>query len=232
MGALPNASLISGANEIAFRHLIATTLAIAALVAAVLIGSAGFITSLTGEGGVVETLSAAGYLVAAICLMREGSKRFVKAHFYFVVILLALCMRELDFHNMMTTMSITKTSFYVSADVPLIEKIAAIAAIATVIGAGVLMGLRHWRHFVAGVRALNPTAIAVMAAGLSIVASKTLDGLPRKLETAGIEMGANSALVSTGIEEVIELGIPLFLMCAVFAFFPRRSQTAERGAKR
>jgi hypothetical protein len=232
-GALPHAASASFRSEASFRPFLIVGLFILMLVGSVLLGSERFVQTLTGEGGAVETLSAAGYLVAAAMLVREANQQFLKTHFYFVVILLALCMRELDFHNLMTTMSITKTSFYVSGDVPLLEKLAASVALATIGAAVVLAGLRHGRQFIAGLRGFHLPAVGVLAAGLSIIAAKTLDGLPRKLEGLGIDLGASAAVVSTGIEEVIELGIPLFLMCAVLAFFPRRHpQTPERGAAR
>jgi hypothetical protein len=181
-----------------------------------------FLETLVREGGLVETLSAAGYLVVIASLVRESDAKFLRQHWYFVVIPMAMCLRELDFHNLWTTMSITRLDFYLSSTVPAHERLAAIMVIAIIVCSGYVMLARHWKSFWNSLVVGNPVAIAIGLSGLAVVASKTLDGLPRKLAEIGIGSNVDFAITANAVEEILELGIPLFLMAAVFAYYPTR----------
>lgn len=188
-----------------------------------------FVETLVREGGLVETLSAAGYLVVIASLVRETTAKFLRQHWYFLIIPMAMCLRELDFHNLWTTTSITRLDFYLSSIVPAHEKLAAILMIAIIAFSGCVMFARHWKSFWNGLVIGNPVAIAIGLAGLAVVASKTLDGLPRKLAEIGIGSNVDFAVTANAVEEILELGIPLFLMAAVFAYYPTpRVRTQHR----
>src|SRR5690554_4372294 len=75
------------------------------------------------EGGPIQVFSAAGYLVVVATLVRELPAGDLKRLWYFVVIPMAMCLRELDFHAHFTTFGVTKTSLYASPDVALGEKL-------------------------------------------------------------------------------------------------------------
>src|SRR5687768_12472815 len=76
-----------------------------------------------GEGGPIEVFSTAGYLIVVATLVREMSYRDLFQRWYLVAIPIAMCLRELDFHAHFTTYNITKTTLYISPDVPLLEKL-------------------------------------------------------------------------------------------------------------
>ncbi|WP_157928890.1 hypothetical protein [Pararhizobium haloflavum] len=194
---------------------------IAILLGATLVASEPFARFLLSEGGPIETVSAAGYIVTVISLFREADLGFLKEHFHLVLLPLAMCLREMDFHVHFTTISITKSSFYVSGEVPLIEKIVVISILLVLLLAVVQMVRRHARAFLQNLREFDATAIAIMLAGACAVTAKALDGIGRKLSGFGIEVGANVEVVSLAAEEVLELGIPVFFMVALFSYFAR-----------
>ncbi|WP_274426640.1 hypothetical protein [Chelativorans sp. YIM 93263] len=173
------------------------------------------------EGGPIQVFSAAGYLIAMATVAREipSSKLFRLS--YLLIIPMAMCLRELDFHAHFTTDNITKTTLYLSPDVPLLEKLFGVSVLA-VLGLSFYALLKdQYRPFVAGLRRGEPVSVAVAAAIGCAVVSKVLDGAESNLEPLGIHI--STTYTSTLFEEVLELGIPIFLCIAVFAAFPRNS---------
>lgn len=196
-------------------------LVLIALIALTLSLTADKARALLSEGGVVETLSAAAYLIGVATLFREGGRDFCRSHFYIPLLAVLLCMRELDFHNAFTTMSMTKSSFYVSAEVPMVEKLFVICIVLAVVAGGTLLAVRHWRDFIDGLLNVDATAVAVAGAAACAVGAKTLDGLGRKLADIGVRIGADTQIAAFAFEEILELGIPLFISIAVFSYFSR-----------
>jgi hypothetical protein len=174
------------------------------------------------EGGPIQVFSAAGYLVVAATLIHEFSYEQLRERWYFVLIPIAMCLREMDFHAHFTTMSITKIKFYLSGDVPLIEKLFGVAVFAVLGVAFVLMIRRHGKAFIRGLRSLDATAVAIFAAAMSVVLSKILDGAVNKLASFGYVGSSGLDLLTTVPEEVLELGIPVFLAIAAFSYSSNR----------
>jgi hypothetical protein len=180
------------------------------------------------EGGPIEVFSAAGYLIVVATLVREMSYRELLKRWYLVAIAIAMCLRELDFHAHFTTHNITKTTLYISPDVPLLEKlIGATVVIALAIAFYFLLkdGLRS---FVQGLRHGEATAVAIAAAIGCAVLSKVIDGAPSNLTFLGIHLARNDT--SAVFEEILELGIPIYLAIAAFAAFPTQDGLTKRAA--
>ncbi|MBS9719124.1 hypothetical protein JYU29_00315 [Tianweitania sp. BSSL-BM11] len=172
------------------------------------------------EGGPVQIFSAAGYVVVIVLLMREMSWADLSENWPLVIVPLAMCLREMDFHAHFTTYSITKTTLYVSPDVPIVEKLfGALVFILLGITAVALVN-KYWRAFLAGLRQMQPVAMAVLAGAICAVLSKVLDGASSNLQVIGIDV--QPTYFSVVAEEVLELGIPMFFAIAVFAAFPAR----------
>ena len=181
----------------------------------------------TGESGPIQVFSAAAYLMAVVALARETNGSFMWKHLYFAVIPIAMCFRELDFHNHFTTMSITRSTFFISPRVPLIEKAGAVLVYGVLVWCGVML-LRHAREFLSDLRAFRAYAVSLVLAGGFAVVSKAVDGIGRKLAPFGLEITPVVEGAFIVAEEVMELGIPVFFLVAVFAFFPAR-QLVEAG---
>lgn len=170
------------------------------------------------EGGPVQILSAAGYLIVMVTLVREMSWRALSERWYLVAIPLAMCLREMDFHAHLTTYSITKTSLYTSAEVPLAEKLFGVSIFAVLGAAFFLLAKNHLRAFREGLRSGDPTALGIAAAIACMVVSKALDGAASNLDFLGLDI--ELTYLSVAVEEVLELGVPMFLAIAAFATFP------------
>jgi len=170
------------------------------------------------EGGPIQVFSAAGYLVVMATLVRELPTKYLLKHWYFLAIPIAMCLRELDFHAHLTTYSITKTTFYISPDVALPEKLAAVSVFAILGLSAYRLVTENFRDFMRGLARYNASAVAIIAALGCAVLSKTLDGAASNLDVFGIHVTPNYA--SVVIEEVLELGIPMFMSIAAFAAFP------------
>lgn len=179
-----------------------------------------------GESGPVQVLSAAGYLTVIVALWREMGSRFIWRHVYFVAIPALMCLRELDMHNRFTTVSLTKSTFYTSSQVPLLEKVIGIAIVAFLVWCVVAMLIRHTRGFIEGLRSAQAYACALFLAGAFGVMAKAVDGIASKLEPFGIAVTPKVEQVAIVSEEVLELGIPLFFLVAVFAWSSQRKAQA------
>lgn len=183
----------------------------------------------TSESGPIQVLSAGGYITVAVMLWREAGWPFIKRHPYFLLVPIAMCLRELDFHAHFTTMTITKTLFFVSPEVPVGEKIAAVIVYAILIWMGGLMVARHTTGFLAALSRGAPYAISLALGAFMAVFSKAIDGKTAFIEGLGIPFlqGIGNTLVL--LEEVLELGIPVFFLIAVLTYFPRDKRISAAG---
>lgn len=181
------------------------------------------------EGGPIQVFSAAAYLVVMTTLIREMDGAALRKHWYLPVIPLAMCLREMDFHAHFTTYSITKTLLYVSPEVPLMEKIFGVLVFVFLGLAGYLLVVRCGRAFLNGLRSLDVTCLAVTAAIVSAIGSKALDGAASNLGFLGIDV--QSTFLSVVAEEVLELGIPVFLAIAVFSYSGRHQRDRSRSSR-
>jgi hypothetical protein len=184
---------------------------------------------LVHEDGIVEWMSAAGYILCAFYFVYRGGARALKQYPYIVLTFILLFLRELDFHNRFTTMSILKTKFFVSGEVSIPEKVAGTLAIALLVYVAVMLLVRHLKSFWIALRKRSPTAFAALLAFLLMGASKSLDGIGKKLGALGISMTERSNIVTEVTEEIMELGIPMALLIALHAHY-RKSREEETGS--
>jgi hypothetical protein len=173
------------------------------------------------EGGIVETMSAAGYVVCALVFLFQGRMAGLKRYPYVFLAFLILFMRELDFHTRFTTMSVTKTKFFVSGEVSALERTVGIIAIAMLAYVVIMLLVRHAKPWVIGLWKRSPTSWASLFAFSLMAASKALDGIGRKLQGFGISTTETTEIVTEVTEEILELGIPMALLIALRAFFRR-----------
>lgn len=169
------------------------------------------------EGGAVESLSAIGYFICAILLFLIGRNH--KSYWYLMLVLFAFGLRELDFHNRFTTMSLLKTKFYVSPDVPVMEKIIGAAVILLLLYSFFHLIKNHFRDLMSAIKQMEPYAIGAFFGIFLLFLTETLDGLARKLASIDITIGNDMNRLSSNIEEILELGIPLMFMIAIMARF-------------
>ncbi len=174
-------------------------------------------TAVIREGGVVETLTVILYLGAIIWLVQRGRLHHQRRwHLSAGFLLLLLALRELDFQARFTTMGVLKSRYYLSPDVPGLEK-----AIVSLVMITILIIVAHflYRNTVPFFRALlrgNPAATAIAFACGAAVLSKLLDSFSRPLRQLVGPLYAGSTTYLRVYEEIFELGIPLFILLAIW----------------
>lgn len=205
---------------LAWWPVIAAALVVIGLIVGIPAEQDGHLTSIVMEGGPVETITALGYgLCAALVvgLWMAGLPLTVPP-LPAAVVLLAMGARELDLHHTPWTMSISKIHFYTSPDVPLAEKLLAVAILAVIVWSLWRLARGGVHAFVSALRRGNPVSWAVLIAAGLVVASKLCDGFGRNLRAVGLNAGPVLRIEFNKIEELLELGIPLFVLAGIVCF--------------
>lgn len=184
-------------------------------------------TNLVRENGPIELMSALGYFVVLLIMFIRGGWSFIRRHASLAVLVVALGLRELDFNARFTTMSITKIKFFLSPQVPLGEKIIAVLLILILLAALVDCLKKYLRPFLAGCAKKNVVSMTAGVSLLFMAISKSLDGLPRKLRSLGLDIAGQNSLYAESAEEILELGIPLMLIISTLAYFSRHASKTD-----
>lgn len=172
------------------------------------------------ENSLVETVSMLGYFVCLAAMILLGGWRFAILRVpYITFIVLLMGLRELDLDKQFTTMGIFKSRFYLSSEVSMAEKAVAALFLFFIGWAVIELIEKHWRSFFAGIRRFEPVALSVAFAASLAALAKSIDGLSRKLGAFDVTISERGYLFFQGVEEVLELGIPLLLVVAVLAHF-------------
>ena len=179
--------------------------------------------NMTAEGGFIEFGSAFGYFLCAVLLMALGRKPFIVAHYYLLILLACLGMRELDFDKRFTTEGILKSKFLFSDYVPMTEKLIGGLVLVILLFCIFQLAKNHFIPFFRGLFSFCEKEIAIGCGFAFIVISKTIDGAARKLEPFGILLSEEAADIYSYVEEVMELGIPVMFMIAIFVYFKQKS---------
>jgi hypothetical protein len=180
----------------------------------------GRLNPLFQERGFIEKLSPIGYLFCIVLIIAQGGFRFAFSRaLALTVILFAMTLRELDFHTRFTVMSMEKLKFYISSSVPLEQKAIGLLVLLLLAAALVLILKRHAGPFMAGLARGDPVSLATLFAIVSVALSKSIDGLNNRLADLGFSISGEATHFVEKIEETAELGVPLFLLVAIIAYF-------------
>lgn len=195
-----------------------------ALLAAVVLGFRESVEDvLLSESGLIERASAIGYFACALFMLLKGGAEFVRTRGYFIVLVTLFGCRELDFDKAFTTIGILKSRFFVSPDVPAGEKVAGFIVVAILIWAVYKILSQHFAGFLSDLRNKTPEAVGVTIVFFLLAFSKSIDGLPRKLQPLGIDVSADISAFFGALEEVLELGIPIYIALVAHAWFRRQT---------
>lgn len=173
------------------------------------------------ESGLIERASALGYFACAAYMLAKGGRDFIRTRGYFVVLVTLFGCRELDFDKAFTTIGILKSRFFVSPDVPYGEKLAGFIVISMLIWSVYNILSQHFSGFLSDLRAKTPESVGIAIVFFLLAFSKSIDGLPRKLQPLGIEVSAEVNAFFGALEEVLELGIPVYIAIVAHAWFRR-----------
>jgi hypothetical protein len=173
------------------------------------------------EGGVVEVASAIGYFLCVLLILYKGKINYLRKYYYFILLFIMSGFREQDFHKRFTTMGILKIKFFISPNVPLTEKLIGFLIVLLLLHVLISIYKNHFRQFIGGLKNHSTISIGVLIVLLLLGVSKTLDGISRKLGSFEIEIGSQIAIHLAALEEVLELGIPMFLLLIYYEYFDK-----------
>lgn len=164
---------------------------------------------LISEKGLIEKFTATIYFMAGIVSIVLAIQGILLHGLKAGFLMFVLGLREMDFHNKFTTKNITKTSFYISPEVPVIEKIIVSLIVLFILWMLFSFLSKNIKSFFADLKSKSQYSIYVLTAFIIMVVSKLLDGKDRLL-------GLSSKLQI--VEETLELSIPVFLLLSLFVF--------------
>ncbi len=173
------------------------------------------------EGGVIESASVLGYFLCAAIIVYKGKLTYLKQYHYIFLLIIFFMLRELDFDKKFTTMGIFKSRFFISNTVPLAEKIVGAMVLLLLLYVIFMIIHRHSKYFLSGLKNHSIISFGVFITGTLLVASKSLDGIGRKLEGFGVKISNQTSMHATALEEILELGIPIILLLTFSAYFKR-----------
>lgn len=128
-------------------------------------------------------------------------------------------LRELDFNARFTTMSISKTRFFISSHVPLIEKFIGVIVFLFLLYIIFSILYFHLKDFYYGLKNRSTTAIGALIVIAFLVMSQVLDGIDRRLDEFGVKLGERVSMHASAMEEILEMGIPIILILTFCAYF-------------
>jgi hypothetical protein len=167
------------------------------------------------EGGIIESATIFAYVVCVAYIVYKRKTIELK---YFFFLVLFFMLRELDFDARFTTMSIFKSRFYISPNVPLIEKAVGVMVIILLIYVAISIFTRHSKAFFTGLKQCSAVAFGALLTLIFLGTSKSIDGLARKLKGLGITVSAQIANHALAVEEIMEFGIPILILLTFSAY--------------
>ena len=196
-----------------------------AIVSFVVVFSAGMsllpaetVNYLFKENGIIETASVVGHLVACGWLFYTGLRGNHKPSLLTGLFILLLGLRELDFHSRFTTIGIFRTKFFISPDVPLIEKTVGTVIVALLAYAIITYCRQNYSLFIKSLRAGKAWAFNTSLAIAFMVLSKWLDSGPDSLEWIISLIHRDPVMCMWIFEEVMEMAIPALILLAIFQY--------------
>ncbi|MEM9578035.1 MAG: hypothetical protein AAF999_13590 [Pseudomonadota bacterium] len=172
------------------------------------------------EGGGLENVSAVLYGVAAIVFFAHAPSSRWGRLFHVPVLMVLFAMREMDFDKAFTESGILSLRMY-SGDAAMMTKV--IAGSVGLFSLYVILRTA-WRGIPAALKGLRAGArwpwFAVLA-GVLVVATKSVDGLGRKLLDLGIVISNDLDSAASYAEEIGEVFIPVCAILAILACWHR-----------
>jgi hypothetical protein len=132
------------------------------------------------------------------------------------IFLVVLALRELDFHNNFTKISIFCTRFYLSLAVPLTEKLTVAGILLILLSLSIKFTLDNWESFICSLKARNADAISLLFAILLLPVSVVIDKTPGAMErVVGLRLGIDIKFAFLVLEETLELASPILFFIAL-----------------
>jgi len=175
------------------------------------------------EGGLIESATALAYFLCIVFIVFKGKFTYLKKYPHIFLLIIFFMLRELDFDSRFTTTGILKIRFFTGSNVPFAEKIIGAAVILFLVYVIVVILRRHTMDFFSGLKKHDIVSVGVLISCVLLAVSQSLDGFDRKLKSFGIIVSKQVSLYAGAVEEILELGFPVFLIITLVAYFNANS---------
>jgi hypothetical protein len=183
---------------------------------------------LVREGGFIEKSSSLLYFAgAALCLLFAALGTW-RGGLLAGALLSVLALREMDIHTRFTSMSVTKTRFFVGPDVSVGAKLLAAGILIVLVLAAAFFAKRHARGFLEALRRRERWASFALSGILLLPVSVFLDGAVRMTSALGLELGREERLLLGVVEETGELAIPVMFVLALVLWGRRARRSSPK----
>ena len=135
--------------------------------------------------------------------------------------------READWHKKFTVMSLEKIKFYLSPDVPVLQKILGGIVFIAVTIALIYLAKRLYNYLVHENGLRSPLGQLLVLPAVLLPLSKILDRIASQIyEIFGIRLPETISQLIAAYEEGLEMALPALFIVALLLFRIRRSETA------
>ncbi len=171
------------------------------------------------EGGWVESATVLAYFFCAALMIYKGKLTYLKTYPHIFLLIIFFMFRELDFDNRFTTTGIFKIRFFTGSNVPLTEKIIGVVVILLLLYIVFMILRRHTKNFLSGLKNRSIVSLGVLISCIVLAVSQSLDGFDRKLKGFDIIVSKQVSMYAGAVEEILELGVPIFFLLTLIAYF-------------
>lgn len=176
--------------------------------------------NLVRENGPVENLTLVVYIVAIAAIL-YGGKGFltIRTRAACTIVLTYMFMREADMHKSLNGMSILKIKFWLSGQIPVADKLLAVAILVPVLWALIYFLKNYTRQWLNDLFRKEGYAIGIFMFLAVLVISKIFDrSLNMMTEMWGWHFPLWLEALVTGQEEYLECILPLLVMVSFFQY--------------
>ena len=169
------------------------------------------------ETGPVERVTAASYALCAVAAwILRGRDDDWRSTLAISTVMVAFCMRELDWHKAFTGNSVLRVSWYAGPASPQAKLVAALV-LAAVLAALAWLVLRHARGLRQGWERREPVAVTVVTFIAVLVLAKTLDrSVGILVDDLHVGVPLHWKALRTAFEEWLELALSVLLLLGLF----------------
>lgn len=172
------------------------------------------------ENGPVENVTLVAYVVALAAILYYGSNvLFVRTRLALTIMLAYMFMREADMHKWLNGLSILKIKFWLSGDIPLVDKFWAVVILAPVLWMLYYFLKNYVRQVWTDFWRKDAYAISVFVFLAVLVISKICDrSLNMMTEMWGWQFDIWLKALVTAQEEFLECILPVLVMIGVLQY--------------
>lgn len=172
------------------------------------------------ENGPVENLTLVFYIIS-IAFILYGGRSFltVRTRAAVTILLAYMFMREASLHKSVSTISILKSKFWLGSQIPLSNKLLAVAILAPVLWALFYFAEKYIRQWWLDLRRKDGYAIGIFVFLAVLILSKIFDrSLNMMHEIWGWHFDSWVEAIVTGQEEYLECILPLLILVSFYQY--------------